>query len=220
MLSKNILLIFIKYPQAGFVKSRLAESIGKGSATGLYKMFCETILANAHHKAFQRILFYSPKNKKSEIVVWLGRQMMVAQSGRHLGQKLSAAFKYAFKNGARRVVVVGTDSPLITNRIILKAFKVLERKLCVIGPSLDGGYYLIGLSKYRDDIFKGINWSTSKVLSQTLDKLKRSRVDHEFLEKSFDVDDKASLLLLRQAVCKLRTNNAALLALKKYFQKY
>ena len=205
MPSKNILIIFIKYPQPGSVKTRLAKSIGNSNAARLYKIFCEIILNNTQHKSFQRVLFYAPGNKKRAMESWLGTQTMILQKGKNLGQKIAHSFRYAFKNGAKRVVVIGTDSPFITKRTLVKAFKVLEKKQCVVGPSQDGGYYLIGLSKYREDIFRNIKWSTSKVLSQTSHKLYASKVAYVFLEKNFDVDDKEGLKLLYQ---RLQSDNS------------
>lgn len=223
MFSSKIVIIFVKYPKEGFVKTRLAKDIGSKNAVLLYRLFVETVLKRTKDKCFKRLIFYTPNGKEKEFKSWLGnREKFYPQKGRSLGQKLSNAFKFAFQNGAKRVIIIGTDSPSINKNTIRKAFKVLDNKQCVIGPALDGGYYLIGLSFlwYRkvyntslttenrrklspkaifliEGIFKGIKWGTKKVFRQTISKLRQLKINYSFLDKNFDVDTYQDLLLLK-----------------------
>lgn len=190
----NILIIFVKYPQAGFVKTRLSKTIGKQSAALLYKLFVETIIATTKDIFFKRIIFFTPPSKRKEFVKWLGKDLeFFPQRGNNLGRKMSNAFKEVFKHGAKRVAIIGTDSPLIDNRIIRKAFSILETKRCVVGPSLDGGYYLLGLSGFYRQIFEGIDWGTDRVFRQTLNSIKKLSIKYSILGKHFDVDDMEGL---------------------------
>lgn len=196
---ENVLIIFVKYPEPGFVKTRLAEKIGKREAAGLYRLFAEAILARTEDACFSRIIFYSPSEKKSEIMDWLGYKTGVyyPQRGDTLGERLSNAIEVTFKDGAGKVVTIGTDSPTIDKEVILRAFKELEHKPCVIGPALDGGYYLIGLSSFHREIFEGIDWGTGNVLKQTKDRLNELKLDFTLLDKRPDIDSFDDLLVFK-----------------------
>jgi rSAM/selenodomain-associated transferase 1 len=197
----NGLIIFIKYPEAGLVKTRLAKEIGKEKAAFLYRLFVEAILGRTEDRSFRRLVFYTPAKRVKEIVRWLDPKLdfytFYPQKGKNLGERLSCAFKLSFKNGAKRVVAIGTDIPTIDKNVILDAFKVLENKPCVLGPALDGGYYLIGLSVFRKEIFKEISWGTKYVLRQTINRLHHIKIDYHLLDKCFDIDTYEDLLLLK-----------------------
>lgn len=198
MLLDNTLIIFVKYPQAGFVKTRLAKEIGNEEAALIYRRFVETILKQTNDTNFNRFIFYTPAHKRSQILEWLGHHLdTFAQEGKGLGQRLSNAIESAFRKGAKKVVVIGSDIPAIDKKIILKAFKGLENNESVIGPSSDGGYYLLGLSSFNREIFKNISWGTNKVLKETINKLKRLGLRFNFLEKLSDVDNLNDLLRLK-----------------------
>jgi len=98
-----------------------------------------------------------------------------------------AAFKNLFKNH-RSVVLIGCDLPDLTSALISKAFDALQSNDLVIGPSCDGGYYLIGLKKEMPDLFKEISWSSEKVLKQTLERAERLSLKVQLLEKLRDID--------------------------------
>jgi rSAM/selenodomain-associated transferase 1 len=197
--SRDCLIIFVKYPQAGKVKTRLAKSIGEENAARLYRALVETLLKRTNSDKFQRIIFYSPRGKGKEMRRWLGEDFaFVPQKGKGLGERLSGAFKFAFRNGAKRVIAIGSDSPTLDKKFIAEAFGELKDAQCVIGPALDGGYYLIGLSSWIDGIFKGIQWSTESVLNRTISKLKQLNIKHILLGKSFDIDSYQDIILLRK----------------------
>lgn len=187
-MSDNRLIIFIKYPEPGFVKTRLAKDIGEEQAAFLYCLFVEAILTRTEDDGFERVIFYSPSEKRDEIINWIGPERLYPQKGKDLGERLSNAFSLVFNKGAKRVLAIGSDSPTIDNNIILRAFRELSNKQCVIGPSQDGGYYLFGLSSFNKDVFQGIKWSTEKVFEETINILKRSKFSFSILDKDFDVD--------------------------------
>lgn len=190
----NALVVFLKYPQPGLVKTRLGKDIGPESAALLYKELTELILRNTEAGDYQRFLFYTPQNKKSEILKWLGGDPnLFLQKGNDLGQRLANAFKLVFSKGAKKVLVIGTDSPVIDREIIQQAFKQLDKFQCVIGPSFDGGYYLLGLGSENAKVFEGIDWSTNRVLEQTKQRLKKLEVVFTCLNEEFDIDTRADL---------------------------
>src|SRR3990167_5773931 len=194
MFSDNVLIIFVKYPQAGFVKTRLAKEIGKKNASELYRLFVETLLARIKDENFTRVIFYSPISKRNEVKRWLGNDLALSpQKGRGLGERLSDAFRLAFKNGAKRVVVIGTDSPALNKKLILDAFKKLKETQCVLGPAFDGGYYLVGSNSFYEEVFQHIDWSSDNVFKQTLRAIKKLRIIFSLLDKELDIDNKDDL---------------------------
>lgn len=201
MLLDNVLLIFLKYPRLGTVKTRLAKDIGKEKATLLYRLFIEAILTRTKDRNFLRFIFYTPREDKDKIENWIGYDLNIfPQKGIDLGERLSSAFKFTFEKGAKKVIAIGTDSPTIDKNIIQAAFENLKNRQCVLGPTSDGGYYLIGLSIYKQEIFKEIDWGTKKVFEQTKDRLKRSHISYGLLNESFDVDSINDLFILKQSL--------------------
>lgn len=185
----DVLIIFVKYPRPGSVKTRLAASIGKERAALFYSSLVNIVVDRTKSPEYRRAIFYSPGIPKRKFKDWLGKRFLYyPQKGSDLGERLLNAFKLIFRKGAKRIVCIGTDSPLIDEKIICRAFKALKNRDCVIGPSYDGGYYLIGLSLMNGQIFKGISWSTKRVFGQTLDKLKQQKIKYKILLKSFDID--------------------------------
>lgn len=220
MLLEDVLLIFAKYPQAGFVKTRLAKDIGKEKASLLYRLFVEATLKRTENRRFKRIVFYSPANKKNEITDWLGNGFkMHSQKGDDLGDRLSYAFKFAFKNKAKRVIAIGTDSPTIDKILIEKAFKRLKDVNCVLGPALDGGYYLIGLTHFYPEIFTSINWGKDDVLDKTKYKLHKLGLEFSLLEPYLDIDSLKDLYLFkRQLKNNLKINPLGLEEIDRVFK--
>ena len=208
----NVLIIFVKYPQPGRVKTRLAKDIGKQNAADLYRLFTEALLERTEGKNYRRILFYTPPDKENRIKKWLAGNGLEfhPQKGKDLGERLYSSFSYSFAASAQRVVTIGTDCPMIDKEIINSAFAALESKHCVLGPSLDGGYYLVGLSLLKEDIFKGICWGTKKVFSQTLHKLRATKMNYHILKPLFDIDTYQDAALLKEKLERMRMIPAGL----------
>src|SRR3989338_4224186 len=208
--SSNVLIIFVKYPQAGRVKTRLAKKIGKRNAANLYRLFVEAVLKRTEGKNFKRIICYTPLDKEKRIKKWLAGNGLefCSQEGRDLGERLFNVFRFALgSSAARRVVTIGSDSPMIDREVVNSAFKALETKHCVLGPALDGGYYLILFSLFNKEAFRGIDWGTKKVLGQTLDKLKKAKISCGLLEPSFDVDTYNDISYLEEKLSIHRQRN-------------
>ncbi len=193
-LTGNALIVFLKYPQPGLVKTRLAKDIGPESAALLYKELTELILKNTEPGDYQRFLFYTPQEKKPEISKWLGEDSkLFPQEGDDLGKRLANAFESVFNKGVSKAVVIGTDSPFIDREIVEEAFRQLDKFQCVIGPTCDGGYYLLGLGSDNAKLFESIDWSSSRVFEQTKQKFKDLGLSSTCLREEFDVDTRADL---------------------------
>lgn len=194
---QNALIIFARYPVLGKVKTRLASSYSKEFALGFYKecsrhLFME-ITQNQNH-IFTPFLFCTEKDELSKMAEWAGPGFkFYHQDGVDLGRRMSNAFRKVFTLGAKKVVIIGTDVPDISNNLITKSFKLLDDNDFVIGPSNDGGYYLLGLKNLKLDLFSGINWSTGLVLEQTIGKIEEGNFNFTKLKPLHDIDNEYSL---------------------------
>ncbi|NIP31569.1 MAG: DUF2064 domain-containing protein [Candidatus Dadabacteria bacterium] len=189
----NALIIFVKYPTPGEVKTRLGKSIGYEKAASLYSLIAKFIINKlTDSKSYTSLIFYSPENKKEEVKKWLNRNELeyFPQTGNSLGEKISNAFKHCFSSGKKNVAIVGTDCIEINEKELSNVFGMLsENNIDVIlGPSLDGGYYLLGLNKYRNKIFNNIEWSTNKVLNKTINIINENNLLYQTIEEKNDID--------------------------------
>ena len=199
MIKNRCLIIFIKYPEKGTVKSRLARHFGEEFAAGLYENFIFDLLTTLQTIDCQLYLYFYPPEKEAELKSLFGDNYIFrAQQGADLGDRMSDAFTRSFAEGIASVVLIGSDLPDLPRRIIEDAFTALEDRDAVIGPAVDGGYYLIGLKKntFTPDIFRGLDWSTSSVLARTKNKFEACDGRLKFLEEWHDIDTGADLLSL------------------------
>lgn len=190
-LSNSCILLFVKAPQPGQVKSRLAKSIGQAHATRLYESFGLDLLACLSHLSAEVIIFFAPKTAEAQIKTWLGRDRHYQpQVGLDLGQRLHNAFEHTFQRGFERVLVIGSDSPDLPVAILQTALEGLQSHEVAIGASEDGGYYALGFSRqgFLPAVFQGIAWSTDKVFAQTLSCLQRHQKNLLQLPVWYDVD--------------------------------
>lgn len=183
------LLIFIKEPVPGQVKTRLAAEIGPDAACHVYRRCAERTLERLSALREDISLCVEPADATARIQAWLGSAWSLRpQRGVTLGERLAEATDRAFADGARQVVVVGSDSPWIDHELIEEAFSAMERADLVVGPAEDGGYYLLGLAKPAPGLFQAIPWSTSQVLNRTLAAARKSGLVNSLLPLRYDVD--------------------------------
>lgn len=198
-MSSQAIILFLKAPTKGQVKTRLTRSCDEDFVLELYKAFVQDILRVL--QPFENLfLFFRPPEKEKMLKQWLGGDYtFVGQQGENLGQKMANAFETVFEKGFDRAVLVGTDIPEIDNEIMILAGQALEQADGVIGPSQDGGYYLIGLTRsvFSKTLFNDINWSTSEVLGQTLDIFKKQSIQYKLLKKLDDIDTPQDLSALK-----------------------
>ena len=183
------LLIFVKEPVPGQVKTRLAAEIGADAACAVYRRCVERTLERLSILRHEMTLCVEPAEATGGIQAWLGSAWSVLpQRGATLGERLTDATNRLFDENGRRVIVIGTDSPWLDDTVIEEAFSALERADLVLGPAADGGYYLMGLAKPAPGLFCGISWSTNQVLHQTLDASRRLGLVASLLPLGYDID--------------------------------
>jgi rSAM/selenodomain-associated transferase 1 len=183
------LLVFLKHPTPGQVKTRLAASIGAQGATDIYRHCAELILGRLTPYRQQTTLCVDPPTAMDAVRTWVGPDWVLApQQGGDLGERLMCATTEAFQRGARHVVVVGTDAPWMTSEDIDAAFHALDEADVVLGPTEDGGYYLIGLGRPLSTLFDGMAWSTPSVYEQTIAKAAQLGLRVRSLRIGYDLD--------------------------------
>jgi len=190
--NKDHLIVFARWPEAGRVKTRLAKDLGEIAATELYRMFVEEILQTTRSLSLQRHLFFFPAERAAEISNWLQAESidLQPQAEGDLGAKMHAAFSQLFAGAARKILIIGTDSPDLPTSIFTDALNALDTVDAVIGPAYDGGYYLLGFTRkgYLPDVFSNISWSTETVASQTVKILQAGNRTFKQLPMWNDID--------------------------------
>ncbi len=197
--NKTSLIIFARYPVGGKVKTRLAEDMGDAFAAKFYKICAEHTFAECRKltdAGIKCFLFFSDPAEKKLIENWVGAGFeFMPQSGRNLGERMSAAFEIVFELGAEKALIIGTDLPDISAESIEEAAEGLKKTEAVIGPAADGGYYLLGVKKYDPELFIDIKWSTGAVFEQTISKLAEKKITTSLLPEMNDIDTKEDLIL-------------------------
>lgn len=198
-MNEQAILYFVKYPTPGKVKTRLAKDLGEKEAAGLYRNLVEKNLKILNALGPVDILIYfDPAGKEKETKEWLNKNYIFwPQEGKDLGERIIHGFKMAFQNGYKKVLALGSDTLNLTKDIVAQGFEALQEKDVVIGPSKDGGYYLIGMKKDCPQLFGNIPWSTPNVLKQTAGKIYHSRLSVGLLPVLEDLDHKENLLALK-----------------------
>ncbi len=191
MPTKNLLIIFTKNPLLGRVKTRLAKTLGDQKALSIFKKLLAQAAKTASEWNGDVWVFYAdflPENDLWSSVA----QRKVLQEGKGLGERMAHAFGLGLSS-YDNVVLIGTDIPAISTQVIQKAFMVLDGHDFVIGPTFDGGYFLIGMKAFHSYVFQDITWSTASVFVQTKQKI----LDHHHsvfsLQPLIDVDSESDL---------------------------
>lgn len=192
---EKCILVFIKSPEKGNVKSRLSAVIGEEHACRIYELFVLDLLKTLQKVADDgnyalKVCFYGPESGEA-IAAWLGsRYEYLPQQGKDLGERMSLSFRESFTSGHRQILLVGSDIPDLPAQIIHDGFAFLERHGAVIGPSHDGGYYLIGFRSdcFLPDIFAGIQWGTDEVFEKTMARFRLGNQDVSILPAWQDID--------------------------------
>jgi rSAM/selenodomain-associated transferase 1 len=181
------LLIFIRNPQLGKVKTRLARTVGDAEALRIYRILLEKTRAAASGVRAERWLFYSDFVDDND--EWPAAEFIKkTQANGDLGERMEQAFQTAFEAGAKKVVIIGSDCPALTGDLLQQAFDALDHADFVLGPVPDGGYYLLGMKHLEPTVFRGIAWSTETVRAHTFEKIKAAGKSCFLLPLLSDVD--------------------------------
>lgn len=195
----SIIIVLAKAPILGEVKTRIGKKIGMERSKWIYEQLLSHTSNVTKKTKIKTVLF---KNKNHEKLETLFKHSIASkfQLGKSLGEKMENAFHWAFKKKYKKIILIGADLWTLNEKIIIDSFKLLDKFNLVIGPSYDGGYFLIGMKKPNENIFKNIPWSTNNVLEKTISKMKTRKIS--FLEITKDIDSfsdlKSNLSLLKK----------------------
>jgi len=190
IVSSRSLVIFASAPEKGKVKSRIAADLGPDVALKAYRALAEHAVAAASHVDWcRKVIAYTPNVAGDAMRSWFGDLFdYLAQGDGDLGRRMLAALERAFSDGADRVILIGVDCPGVTESVIEDAFTRLDQADVVIGPSFDGGYYLIGMKKPLKVLFTDIPFGTGDTLQKTLMAARRGGIRVSLLEWKRDVN--------------------------------
>lgn len=195
--------VFAKFWNPGKVKTRLGASIGMDQSASIYQSMLADLLNRLQSVGDRRTIVYTPENALqsfSQLAKSTGDHWeLAAQSDGPLGQRMTHFFESAFAQpSTENVLLIGSDCPTITPATCDAAWEALRHNDVVLGPTFDGGYYLIGMSKQFSDVFSGITYSTQSVLDQTVALMKKRGLKFELLPKLQDIDELPQLEELQQ----------------------
>jgi len=194
--------MFVKSPEKGMAKSRLSKTLGEEIALELYKNFVMDLIETLNKENYHFSIYFYPPDSKIKMASWLGnRYSYIPQDGKDLGERMKNAFMLTFLQKFRYVITIGSDSPDLPSGIIEEAFLSLMDNDSVIGPSIDGGYYLIGFraGAFIPEPFNGIEWGADNVFESTLKTLKENYQKTHILPEWRDIDRHEDLLRLAEA---------------------
>ena len=194
---KEALIIFVKNPVIGKVKTRLAAKVGDEKALQIYLQLLEHTRSIVTSVVADKFIFYSDTHDNNDL--WPNTIFnKKKQYGNNLGEKMLNAFNEMFETDYEKVSIIGSDCLELTAAIINQGFKDLESADVVIGPATDGGYYFLGMKKINPLLFDDIDWSTSKVFEQTIAVCNNEQLTYSLLPILNDIDEETDWILVSE----------------------
>jgi rSAM/selenodomain-associated transferase 1 len=184
-MKKEVVLVFQKNAILGKVKTRLASGMGELRALEIYRHLIQLTYSALEDVPVPVWTYFSDFIPESP---YPSVEKCFVQEGQDLGERMANAFARSFELGMDKVVLIGTDCPMLQSQHLNQAFEALNHSDLVVGPATDGGYYLIGMNRRADYLFEGITWSTSQVLSQTLNVASQHGLTTTLLHELDDID--------------------------------
>ena len=192
-MSAERLIVFVRAPQEGAVKTRLAATLGAPAALVAYQRLLTTVCNHLDSLPPSSVEFrHTPDDAGIQLSPWMRRGWACEPQGSgSLGKRLERATADAFSSGVQRLVLIGSDCPDLTASDIQSAWNALHVHDVVLGPAEDGGYWAIGLRAPVPEVFRDIPWSTPSVLETTLDRCRTLKLSTKTLRQLRDVDTQA-----------------------------
>jgi rSAM/selenodomain-associated transferase 1 len=184
-MKKEVVLVFQKNAIVGKVKTRLAAGMGELRALEIYGHLIQLTYSALEDVPVSIWTYFSDFIPE---VVTAPIEKSFVQEGQDLGERMAHAFARSFEAGMDKVVLIGTDCPTLLSQHLNEAFEALNKSDLVLGPATDGGYYLIGMTRRSDYLFEGITWSTSQVLSATVNVASQHGLTTTLLQELDDID--------------------------------
>lgn len=183
----DAIIVFVRNPELGKVKTRLAQAIGDEATLEVYHKLLAYTKESIINLPCHKYIFYTDNITVDDL--WDDDIFYKkVQHGADLGERMANAFNLLFTLGYTRVMIVGSDCPSLRMCDIENGFSKMHDAEVVIGPTIDGGYYLLGIQKYLPNIFKNIHWSTEVVLQQTIAAVSDAALTYQLLPTLNDID--------------------------------
>jgi len=184
---RDLLVIFVKNPEEGKVKTRLAADIGNKRALDVYQKLLAYTRGVVKKLNVTKQVWYSSSIDFSDN--WGEDQFIKKlQIGDNLGERMQEAFRQGFREGFGRILIIGSDCPALSDQHLLSAYEELECNDVVLGPSQDGGYYLLGMNHYIPELFINKSWSQDSLYRETIKTLDQLDKSWGELEELNDID--------------------------------
>jgi rSAM/selenodomain-associated transferase 1 len=191
------LVIMAKAPKPGMVKTRLTESLPSPAVTALYRCLLEDTVALATSLTSVEVAVMCPESDQDELAYLLGNTVqIVAQKGEGLAAGLTSVFRHFTAAGHHHVIAFNSDSPHLAPSVLDGAFEILATRDVVVGPTHDGGYYLVGAKAAHPALFENDRMGTRSALDRLLTRTKVLELSTGFTETFYDIDVSNDLILL------------------------
>ena len=191
------LVIMAKAPKPGMVKTRLTESLPSPAVTALYRCLLEDTLALAKSLTSVEVAVMCPESDQDELAHLLGSTVqVVAQKGEGLAAGLTSVFRHFTAAGRQHVIAFNSDSPHLAPSVLESAFEILATRDVVVGPTHDGGYYLVGAKAAHPALFESDRMGTGSALDRLLTRTRVLELSTGFTEPFYDIDVAKDLILL------------------------
>lgn len=198
-MTTTALIIFVRHPVLGKVKTRLAKGVGDEKALEIYKLLLKHTLQITGALPFPKFVYYSDGIQEHDL--WSHPEYTKRrQTGNDLGERMSNAFQAVFEQGFTKAIIIGSDCYQLTAEIIQEAVNALQEHPIALGPAFDGGYYLLGMNRFIPELFVNKTWSTDQVAGQTLGDAERLKLPYALLPRLHDVDEAADLEVVGIAI--------------------
>ena len=195
--ANRTLVIMAKAPKLGMVKTRLIESLPSPAVTALYRCLLEDTLALAKSLTSVKVAVMCPESDQEELAQLLGNTVqVVAQKGEGLAAGLTSVFRHFTEAGQQHVIAFNSDSPHLAPSVLDSAFEILATHDVVVGPTHDGGYYLVGAKAVHPSLFEGDCMGTGSALDKLLTRTKVLALSTRLTEPFYDIDVANDLILL------------------------
>lgn len=196
------LIIFTRYPEPGKTKTRLIPALGAVGAANLQRQMTEHTIFQVQALQKTTPISWEVRFTGGNLQLmadWLGDDLLYHTQGEgDLGSRMGRSLTESWQSGAQKVIIIGVDCPGINAHILAQAFEQLNTHDLVLGPAIDGGYYLIGLCRPFPELFFNIDWGTSQVLQQTMNIAENLKISVSFLPPLGDVDLPEDLAIWQQ----------------------
>jgi len=217
----NVICVFARCPNPGMLKTGLEQVLGEKHAAFLARAFLLDTISNslrvrnasiiiAHwppdsREDFEEIIYLFSREEKNRRIRQRSSDIrLIPQHGADPGERMARVSENLFEMGAEKVLITGSDSPQLHPSIFRAALELLNKKQVVLGPTFDGGYYMVGMRNPHPEIFNGINWGGPTVYREMVKILIESKVDWQELELSYDIDSPQNLEQLYYEIDTLR----------------